>query len=1188
MFKDLLFSRITPLIKKGHKTPLNLKDFPHFDPLWNPQSYIKEFDSLKVSESQPSLLLQILKILLPQGKKLLWLMSFILFFKMVTPVLIHNLIQTVGLDAEGKVTLLDGLWMAVGLGLVQLFSAILNQHYVYHSVSSTQSAVNGLNQRIFNAIVSKGNGRGKGELINRTSSDAELAGSILWGAGELVQIVLTILLTSGLLFYYLGSIAWVPLVILTLLLPVSRFFSKNFSSIHNEIMRGRDERVGKMGQFIDGIKVIKSFVWEKAVHQDINDIRSKEVGSWRKLALVKSLSTGSYLFASLLVSFASFALYVYQGNTLTAELAFTCITLFSFLEPCFRQLPKILGEISSSSVAATRIAQVLNDHDDNEEVDNSKMLSLKNVEIFVEDKKLLENISLEVSEGESIAIVGAVGSGKTTLINTILKDLDITSGEFIQTYRNVSLVTQEPFLFQGTISKNITLSDDVPHGEALTRALHVSCLQDDLRSFPGQENFFLIENGGNLSGGQKQRVNLARAAYYDSDLIILDDPLSALDPKTEDQIIERLVMGHWGNKTRIMATQRLKHLDKFDRIIFINQGQILAQGPYEELLASCQEFHDFVRVEGRPLKSLQNSKPQEEQMKTSLVKGESSDVMNEELGQGEISLELYWDYLKAMARFSTKAFPQTLGTLLTLSLLAMIVPIFQNRLLSTWTESSELFFLFAYGGMGIVAVTMGFLQHFYWSNKAITAGESLHSRALKGILSTKMNYFDNNPSGRIINRFSRDLDAIEKDLSWSLEEAFMALLNSVGAVLVMLFAIPVMIVAVLPVLVLYWGLQKSYRSCMREAKRLVAVSRSPRFSSIQEVCAGSSIIRTYKAKKFFRTRFESALGDYQKAFFGVVLINRWFSIRIPIISSLLSFSAAIAVIMMARSGSVSSGLAGLILVYAFRFWDSLNWTVRAFGEAEGQMTSVERLNELSTLDEEESFGQSSEVRDGEIIFDNVYARYGKNLPDVLKGTSFTISAGEKVGVIGRTGAGKSTLFSLLHRFLPAHQGEIMIDNTSIEEFSLEELRGAISTIPQSPVLFSGTIRSNLDPYHEYSDQQLEEVLQRGRIHFLPNGLGTRVLEGGVNFSRGQRQLLCLARALVRKSKIIIVDEATASIDAKTDQLIRNILMNECPRITVLIIAHKMESIVECDKIIEMGDGRVLSVSDKAHSESIPA
>src|SRR5690606_15358617 len=176
--------------------------------------------------------------------------------------------------------------------------------------------------------------------------------------------------------------------------------------------------------------------------------------------------------------------------------------------------------------------------------------------------------------------------------------------------------------------------------------------------------------------------------------------------------------------------------------------------------------------------------------------------------------------------------------------------------------------------------------------------------------------------------------------------------------------------------------------------------------------------------------FESALGDYQKAFFGVVLINRWFSIRIPIISSLLSFSAAIAVIMMARSGSVSSGLAGLILVYAFRFWDSLNWTVRAFGEAEGQMTSVERLNELSTLDEEESFGQSSEVRDGEIIFDNVYARYGKNLPDVLKGTSFTISAGEKVGVIGRTGAGKSTLFSLLHRFLPTHQGEIMIDNTS--------------------------------------------------------------------------------------------------------------------------------------------------------------
>lgn len=229
------------------------------------------------------------------------------------------------------------------------------------------------------------------------------------------------------------------------------------------------------------------------------------------------------------------------------------------------------------------------------------------------------------------------------------------------------------------------------------------------------------------------------------------------------------------------------------------------------------------------------------------------------------------------------------------------------------------------------------------------------------------------------------------------------------------------------------------------------------------------------------------------------------------------------------------------------------------------------------------------IAEGSIIFNNVYARYGENLPDVLKGASFSIKAGEKVGVMGRTGAGKSTLFSLLHGFIPAHQGQIVIDNATLTDFSLGELRGAISTIPQSPVLFSGTIRSNLDPYGEYTDEKLRMILKKSQVDFLANDLATVVLDGGANFSRGQRQLLCLARALVRDSKIIIVDEATASIDAKTDEVIRNILMNECPEITVLIIAHKMESISECDKIIEMGEGRVLSVNSRAmEAVSIPA
>ncbi|HLW57218.1 MAG TPA: ABC transporter transmembrane domain-containing protein, partial [Bacteriovoracaceae bacterium] len=479
MFKTLFFSRVTPLIKKGRTTPLKLNDFPEVDKLWNPKAYIKEFDELN---SNSNLLLQILRILLPQAKTLLFLIFFILLFKMVSPVLIHKLIQTVKLAADGEVSLFYGLSVALSLGLVQLLSAVINQHYVFHSVTSTQSAVNGLNQRIFKAIINKSDQTNKGELINRVSTDSELAGAILWGVGELVQIVLTIVLTSALLFYYLGSVAWVPLIVLSLLFPVSRFFSKKFASIHGEIMSNRDERVGKMSQFLEGIKVIKSFVWEKVAGQEIEGIRQKEIKWWRKLAVAKSFSTGSYLFFNLLVSFLSFALYTRDGSTLSAELAFTCLTLFSFLEPCFRQLPKVLGEISSASVAAKRIAESLDEVKEGPfENSESHCLSLKNVSVEKNNKTLLDNISLDIKEGEKVAIVGQVGSGKTTLINTLLGQHELSQGRMIQSYKNISLVTQDPFLFIGSIAKNITFSDECYQVEKLQKALFASCLEEDLR-----------------------------------------------------------------------------------------------------------------------------------------------------------------------------------------------------------------------------------------------------------------------------------------------------------------------------------------------------------------------------------------------------------------------------------------------------------------------------------------------------------------------------------------------------------------------------------------------------------------------------------------------------------------------------------------------------------------------------------
>ncbi|WPU63138.1 ABC transporter transmembrane domain-containing protein [Peredibacter starrii] len=1196
MLKKIFFSNVSPMIKQGAKRPLELKDIPELPKLWAPHSYLEGFDNLSGQGGGKKFLFEQLRVLKPQAIKLLILISFILIFKMVAPVLIHRLIETIGLVAKGEVEVATGLLTALGLCGVQLVSAILGQHYVYHSVTSTQSAANGINQRISQSILnSKSLDSNKGQILNRTSADAEMAGASLWALGEILQIVLTMGAVAFLLFKYIGFTAVAPIVIMAFLLPLSRFFSGKFSKVQGEIMSLRDERLGRMSQFLDGIRVIKSFVWEKHVHNEIEDQRSKEEATWLKLAKFKTLSSGSYLFASLMVTLVAFSSYLFQGKVLDVATAFTCLMLFSYLEPCFRQLPKVLGDFSSSFIAGERVASILVFQAPKKfslEGDRkAPSIKVENITVnYPQKEKVLDQVSLDIQSGENVAVVGVVGSGKSSLIKLILDEIPSFEGQInIDGHPRVAYVPQDPFLFHDSLEMNITMGASIVDEIVLKKALYASCLEHDLELLPAGLETEIIEGGGNLSGGQKQRVNLARAAMHVPQLVILDDPFSALDPKTEGEVFERLILGSWSTCTRIVTTHRLGHLKQFDRIVFLRDGKIVANGSFEELLASNHEFKNFY---------LENSK--EESKGTSPAKAadapqksESSSnhqvVEVEDQERGEVSLKLYWSYIRAMAGFSKKNLPKTIGLLLLSSLSAMMLPILQNSWLSKWTQSlssnsdMNVYYLGVYALIGLFTISVCAFQHFYWSKKAIHAAKSLHGKALDGVLGAHVRYFDANPSGRILNRFSRDLDAVEKDLSWSLEEAFMAFLNSIGAVFVLLTAIPLMITVVLPVIAVYFFLQKNYRVCMREAKRLMSVARSPRISSIKEMLNGAPVIRCYGAEEFFQARFTRALSDYQRGFYGVVLINRWFSIRIPLVSSMLSLAAATGIIFLGKSGNISEGLAGMTLIYAFRFWDSLNWTVRAFGEAEAQMTSVERLDSLSEIKKEDvNAGELVDIElKGDITFNNVFASYAPHLPNVLKGSSFEVPAGAKVGVVGRTGAGKSTLFGILHRFIEVNDGEVVIGGEDIKNVPLRNLRSSIGTIPQNPILFSGTIRSNIDPMGDFSDLEIREVLLRIGINLDPK---TVVSEGGGNFSRGERQLLCLARALIRKTPIIIVDEATASMDNKTDALIRDILMNGCPGVTVLIIAHKLQSVSQCDMLIEMRDGKVLDIEYRSKTE----
>jgi ABC-type multidrug transport system fused ATPase/permease subunit len=413
------------------------------------------------------------------------------------------------------------------------------------------------------------------------------------------------------------------------------------------------------------------------------------------------------------------------------------------------------------------------------------------------------------------------------------------------------------------------------------------------------------------------------------------------------------------------------------------------------------------------------------------------------------------------------------------------------------------------------------------------------------------------------------------------------------SVFLILITLPIMIVFILPIFLFYYWIQNDYRQVAREVKRLDSIARSPRYAHFKETLQGLTVLRAFGSQKWFKEEFCNRLNFSQKMFYNHYMVNRWFSVRVPLIGGLIASCTAILLVWASYKNLLSPGVCGLVLIYAMSFWRQLNWAIRIFSDIEARMTSIERLQFLCELPPEQNnvnlskLKIQSHIESGNLEFKNLCVRYANHLPLVLENISFKVKAGERVGIIGRTGSGKSTLFQALYRFVDIETGDITIGGLSIKEIDLFQLRRSLAIIPQDPTLFLGTIRSNLDRYNEYTDLAIEMVLHKtclwSFINQLPLGLNSNVIENGNNFSQGQRQLLCLARALLVKAKVLILDEATASVDIQTDNLIQQILNQELNGVTLLIIAHRLETIKNCDQIIRLNNGKMSIVK---HNEKL--
>ncbi|KAJ3043701.1 hypothetical protein HDV00_004474 [Rhizophlyctis rosea] len=821
----------------------------------------------------------------------------------------------------------------------------------------------------------------------------------------------------------------------------------------------------------------------------------------------------------------------------------------------------------------------------------------------------LRNINLHIPHGSLTAVVGAVGSGKSSLLSALVGEMKRKSGH-IAFGGTMGYAPQQAWIQNASLRENVTFGREWDE-ERYWNAIRCAALERDLEVLESGDMTMIGERGINLSGGQKQRVNIARVMYFNPDIVLLDDPLSAVDAHVGRYLFEECITGSLNGKTRILVTHQLHFLPRVDWVLVMKDGEVAESGTYAELMGNDGEFAALMRGGGGSVAEKEKEADAAEGDVAGIVTTEAAAatkaaapagrgvsapgkalMTTEERATGSVKAGVWWAYAKAAG--STFY----LGLFLSL-LLLQITRVGNDYWLVVWTNLkingfSQGAYVGTYWAWGVGQAVATYLFGLFFAFKGVRAARTLHHDAARRILNAPVRFYDTTPLGRIINRFSKDMDGLDNTIADSFRMFTITLAGSISTFILIIYATPWFAAVLAPVMVAYYFVQKIYRSVSRELKRVDSLTRSPLYAHVGETLTGLPTIRAYRDQERFVAVNDSMIDTNNSPYYLLVSAQRWLSVRLESLGALLVFCAAAFGVASRTNENISTALLGLSLSYALQVTGTLNWCVRQFTETEVAMNAVERVEDYAYhLEVEAEYGPLAggvgksvvEIekmgwpRTGKIEARDVVMKYAEDLPAVLKGVSFEIGDGEKVGVVGRTGSGKSSLMVALFRMVELAGGEVVIDGVDAASIPLKSLRGGLSIIPQDPVVFSGTVRSNLDPFSVYDDGAIWDALERAglkeRVVKEGKGLEMGVTEGGENLSVGQRQLLCLARAMLKKPKILVLDEATANIDYETDAVIQKVLRRDFEGVTVVTIAHRLNTIIDYDRVMVLSAGEIV-------------
>uniref|UniRef100_A0A674DRZ9 ATP-binding cassette, sub-family C (CFTR/MRP), member 9 n=1 Tax=Salmo trutta TaxID=8032 RepID=A0A674DRZ9_SALTR len=1032
-----------------------------------------------------------------------------------------------------------------------------------------------------------------------------------------VQIVMGVIL----LYYLLGTSALIGASVIVLLAPVQYLIATKLADTQKSTLDQSTERLKKTTEILKGIKLLKLYAWENIFCDSVEDTRGKELTSLRTFALYTSMSifmNAAIPIAAVLVTFVSHAL-INKSKPSSSE-AFAALALFHILvTPLF-----LLSTVVRFAVKAMV----------------SLLIPLFPVQVnsgfftWGSNLSTLSDINICIPTGQLTMIVGQVGCGKSSLLLAMLGEMQTLSGKVYWSglvlnkhqicertsgpkdwnRYSVGYATQKSWLLNATVEDNITFGS--PFNKQRYKTVIDACsLQPDVDLLPFGDQTEIGERGINLSGGQRQRICVARALYQNTNIVFLDDPFSALDIHLSDHLMQEGILKFLQDdkRTVVLVTHKLQYLIHADWIIAMKDGSVLREGTLKDIQTHDVELYEHWKtLMNRQDQELEKTALERKTLRRAFYSREAKNQVDDDEEEEEeeeedddnmstttsrrskIPWRVCWQYLSSGGFLMV--FLMVFSKLLKHSVMVAI-----DYWLAEWTAKGLLksccltecaglpdsyyvpvFIILCGAGIALCLITSLTVEFL-----GLSAATNLHHNLLNKIIHAPIRFFDVTPLGQILNRFSADTNIIDQHIPPTLESLTRSTLLCLSAIGVIAFVTPSFLIALIPLAVSFYFIQKYFRVASKDLQDLDDSTQLPLLCHFSETAEGLTTIRAFRHESRFKQKMLELTDTNNTAYLFLSAANRWLEVRTDYLGAVIVLTAAVASIW-SSGKNLPSSMVGLGLTYALTVTNYLNWVVRNLADLEVQMAAVKKVNSFLSTESENYEGSldTSQVPEdwpqhGEIKIQDLCVRYDPLLKPVLKHVNVYINPGQKVGICGRTGSGKSSLSLAFFNMVDVFEGQIIIDGIDICKLPLQTLRSRLSIILQDPVLFSGSIRFNLDPERTCTDDRLWEALEiaqlKNMVKALSGGLDAVVTEGGENFSVGQRQLFCLARAFVRKSSILIMDEATASIDMATENVLQKVVMTAFADRTVVTIAHRVHTILEADLVIVMKRGNILEI-----------